>query len=824
MWPFSKGFFSSLLEHVEGLSSDAVTMATLCLAQQAADSGDQAGARSHLRALPEKSLVGAEPWCLTRVLLFRGRLECREGSFGEAEVLALRAADLSRGIGSPSLQGDAHTLLANISRARGRLASAATLYAQAATSYWHAGNIPGQAMVCLNRGAVMLQLGIVSEAKRVFTEAKELAGAVNRAETSLRADLGLGLLSARAGDFRPGRARLLRALVSARQQQLVREQVLACEYLSELHILRGHLAKARVALSLCAQGAQRIAPDGDLVLEARVRQALLALAEGRIVHAADEARAAAAHAKRIGMPWEEAQALHILAMAWVEAGRKAEGRRAFRKAHGILLDMGEQLERCVVEAWIAALGHAKESGRPRGTMARRRVPDNDLDTSADQTRALTFWLNHPLLGPNPWLQRKRERRTKRPPMERFRSDKGGQAHLAPVHPRTRDWNGAGTFPSTAPAHTSLSKLWADLGLVTRTPAVIETLRSAETYATGRIPILILGATGTGKDLIAQGLHKLSGQPGPYVPVNCAAARRELFVAELFGARRGAYTGAVEDRRGLVEEAEHGTLFFDEIADLDAEAQGYLLRFLDSGEIRPLGDTRSRRVQTRILAATCRDLAVRVSAGLFRADLYGRLAGLVLKIPPLSERAEDFGPLIEMLWERGGGQAEPRAEVFTPHVIAALRGRVWPGNVRELRHVVDRAILFARVHGVTAARADLLRASEGPSLHAPGCEEGATQRVAGRELPPSLRAAQGDWDDDLLKDALEAAHGVIPEAARLLGVSRAQAYRLYKRLKTEARGQTDAATEPITPDHHRGPWPPDPDGHPGVSSSPSGPGC
>ncbi len=346
---------------------------------------------------------------------------------------------------------------------------------------------------------------------------------------------------------------------------------------------------------------------------------------------------------------------------------------------------------------------------------------------------------------------------------------------------------------------ALAPVWRHLGLRTQSPSVLHTLHQAETYAPGRIPILILGDTGTGKDLLAQGIHTLSEQPGRYVPVNCAAARSELFVAELFGARRGAYTGAVEDRRGLVEEAAQGTLFFDEIADLDAEAQGYLLRFLDSGEIRPVGDTRSRVIETRILAATCRNLGALVGGGLFRADLYERLAGTILEIPPLQERMEDLPILIAMLWERGGGDPELSEEVFNDQIMGELRHRPWRGNVRELKHVVDRAILFHRRHGGTAARADLIAQTNKARAADSKGRSGAsgTGDATGHGTPRSrsrsrkrqrqqdqdtLQAPQGEWDPDLLKQALDAAGGVITEAARLLGVSRAQAYRLYKQLR------------------------------------------
>ncbi len=797
------------------MDTEACVLCLHALAQHEAEKGCLEEAATLADQAGQLQSDELSTWTRARLSLLRGRIQLRRGFHTDAESDALDSVHLAQKDGLVGLAGDAYYLLAMIARTRGQLSSANVLYANAGRAYWQVGDLSAYARLLLNRATVLVLMGLLGECIRLCEEAARMGTELGRPATTLRAQLTRALAEVRQGHLASARRALVRGAREARRAGLRREEALALEFLGEGHVLAGNLARARVALHLGTELATRLAPRGDVALEIGSRVALLELAEGRVVDAVRSARAAAEHARSAGALIEEAQALRTCAVASLESGRKAAARRSFERARALFEEAGERLERRVVEAWLEALGRPSRGGHLQASR-----PPAIAKTSGDPAlevpdKALTFWLNHPLLGPNPWLRRKRERQQKRAPRDRFRADKGGHAQLAAARPRTRDWTREGILPrverpvteaptrvttqptSGATPAPALSSLWSDLGLVTRTPAVIETLRLAETYAPGRIPILILGATGTGKDLIAQGLHRLSGQPGAYVPVNCAAARREIFVAELFGARRGAYTGAIDDRRGLVEEAERGTLFFDEIADLDAEAQGYLLRFLDAGEIRPLGETRSRRVETRILAATCRDLQARVSSGMFRADLYGRLAGLVLRVPPLGERPEDFEPLITMLWERGGGDPETRAEVFTPHVVAVLRARDWPGNVRELKHVVDRAILFHRSHGVAAARADLLRTPEKPvdtqptgtppRLPAPSAlGTGPPQPSPWADLPQSIRAAQGDWDPDLLKHALAAAGGVISEAARLLGLSRAHAYRLYKRLKEEER--------------------------------------
>jgi transcriptional regulator with GAF, ATPase, and Fis domain len=196
-------------------------------------------------------------------------------------------------------------------------------------------------------------------------------------------------------------------------------------------------------------------------------------------------------------------------------------------------------------------------------------------------------------------------------------------------------------------------------------------------------VLVEGESGVGKEMIAHALHAGSGaSAGPFVPVNCGALPRELVPSELFGHRRGAFSGAIEARRGAFESAEGGTLFLDEVAELPLEVQPTLLRALETGEIRPVGEDQPRRVRVRVITATNRDLAREVDAGRFREDLYYRLAVVRLYVPPLRERREDIAPLALRFAQSFGLSSLPG------EVLEDLKARTFGGNVRELRNVVQ----------------------------------------------------------------------------------------------------------------------------------------
>ncbi len=231
------------------------------------------------------------------------------------------------------------------------------------------------------------------------------------------------------------------------------------------------------------------------------------------------------------------------------------------------------------------------------------------------------------------------------------------------------------------------------GLIGRAPVMLEVSRRVRLVAGHRTSVLIEGPTGTGKERVAESLHRLSDRASrPFVAINCAAIPEALLEAELFGHTRGAFTGAVQGRTGRIESADGGTLFLDEIGEMPLALQAKLLRFLECGELQRVGENSTVRVDVRILAATHQHLASDARAGRFRADLYHRLAVFLIRTPALAAHRQDLPLLVEHVLERLGERMPVKR--LDPEAMERLMTHSWPGNVRELEHVLERAAILA----------------------------------------------------------------------------------------------------------------------------------
>jgi DNA-binding NtrC family response regulator len=223
--------------------------------------------------------------------------------------------------------------------------------------------------------------------------------------------------------------------------------------------------------------------------------------------------------------------------------------------------------------------------------------------------------------------------------------------------------------------------------------MLEVSRRVRLVAPRSTPVLIEGPTGSGKELVAEALHRLSPRcRKPFVAINCAAIPEALLEAELFGHTRGAFTGAVQGRMGRIESADGGTLFLDEIGEMPLGLQSKLLRFVECGELQRVGDNEHVKVDVRIVAATHQALAQQAQAGTFRSDLYYRLAVFLIRTPSLAEHSEDLPLLVEHFLDRMGRDAPIKR--LDPAALAKLKAHDWPGNVRELEHVLERGAILA----------------------------------------------------------------------------------------------------------------------------------
>jgi two-component system NtrC family response regulator len=306
------------------------------------------------------------------------------------------------------------------------------------------------------------------------------------------------------------------------------------------------------------------------------------------------------------------------------------------------------------------------------------------------------------------------------------------------------------------------------GLITAAPEMVRVARTIERVANTNVSVMLLGASGTGKELLAKGVHRASERRGgAFVAINCAAIPENLLESELFGHEKGAFTGAIKTTEGKIEQAHGGTLFLDEVGDIPLPLQVKLLRFLQERTIERIGGRSSIAVDTRIVCATHQDLEAMIGDGRFREDLFYRLAEIVVKIPGLSERPGDAVLLAKAFLKRFAKEMNPQVKGFAADALAAVDGWGWPGNVRELENRVKRAVIMADGKLVSAEDLDL------------GNENDEEVRAL------NLRSAREQADRKVIRHALARNEGNISGTAKMLGISRPTLYDLIKQYDLHA---------------------------------------
>lgn len=329
---------------------------------------------------------------------------------------------------------------------------------------------------------------------------------------------------------------------------------------------------------------------------------------------------------------------------------------------------------------------------------------------------------------------------------------------------------------TIALETRLKAVEGTTDLIGDTPTMMRVKTLVDKIAPTESSVLILGETGTGKELVARRIHELSKRADrPFVPVNCGALPENLVESELFGHKKGAFTGADAPRKGLIEVANGGTLFLDELGELDKAMQVKLLRFLESGEVRRVGESEPFHVDVRVVCATNRDLQEMVQEGTFREDLFFRVNTFEIRLPPLSERKDDLPKLAKVLVARQLKRPTVRDDILAPETIQLLRSHNWSGNVRELANALEHAVILS---GGDTIRPEHLPITVGGSSGTPL----RPFDIHNFPRPMSLK----EIEQEVIEQTLEKYHGDKPQTADELGIALKTLYNKLNQYQSQSK--------------------------------------
>ena len=595
--------------------------------------------------------------------------------------------------------------LSLVMRSEGHLILALSYLDEAMRYLPHRGFSKTRIRLMINRGICLLKLGRFAEARSMFMEAKARASVGADSVYQVMVLNNLGHTYRLQGNCDIAREFHRQALDLARQAGSDRQVGLSLEFLGEAYVEEGDGQQALVHLNEAHTIARHVAAHGDIMMEVLRRRGEAKVLLGNTKAAAEDLERAI---QLCGSRGEKREAVLARRAYWFLKAMDAQDLAAHMQA--ILEELAQLDDRFEYARTVYLI------------LKDGRLDPERLQWLGDATVAATHYFT--ALGSRTWKVRLQEVSGPRRRISRM----NGVADPLQEH-----------------------------RIATRSPQFEAALDAVRVAARSSLPALIMGETGVGKEVIAQLLHRSSPRAAAALTaINCGALPESLVESELFGYAQGAYTGAAKEKPGLFEAAHNGTVLLDEVGDLPPLAQVKLLRFLDTGEVRRVGELRTRRYDVRVLASTNRDLGALVQAGTFRADLLFRLAAFRIVVPPLRERPEDTLDLARVFLREAAQDGAP--PTLSAELEAWLLGYEWPGNVRELRNLCG--YLHARSWG-----RNVIQISDLPSEHQ-------------RALTPIAEGARSPFERDLLEferarlvKALKESKGNISGAAKLLGMSR-----------------------------------------------------
>jgi DNA-binding NtrC family response regulator/tetratricopeptide (TPR) repeat protein len=665
-------------------------------------------------------------------LKWRGDLMGALRSFEDAAA-AFRRIDhqtgIARALGNQSL----------VLRTAGHLARSRELIEEARTLQARIKNPRFQVALWVNLSVLEFAVGNFAASSATASAGLQIAERIALAQWQSRGLLARGRALAALRRLTESQSDLLRALDISREHGFAREEAMAHEFLGDLARSMGDWERARAEWEAALAIGERIAPRGDVTGEPLRRLAEAALAAGDVREALVFGRRAYDVNTSCGDRKERASTLRVLGDIARHRGRLTAARLAYEASVQELATMGAMGELAVSERALDAL-RAQEGRVPTTAEC-----DDGADVAGDAADAAPGADFLTAAGP-----------------DAASTMRGAPARRRSVRALRASGASADADPASTIAFTVPSQGWE---FVTRDAVLLHLVEQIRNVAPLGGTVLLLGETGTGKELLARFLHDASGRRGAFIATNASAFPDALLESELFGHARGSFTGAIVERKGLLEAAHGGTFFLDEIGDLPVTLQAKLLRTLEEGAVKRVGATDARKIDVRFVAATNRDLKEEIRSGRFRQDLYYRLAVHEFEIPPLRRRAGDIPLLARAFVTRSLAGRGKAFGGFDDAVENALVAHLWPGNVRELANEMQRAA--SRIGDGERVRLEHLstrvRAAAARNAAAPGLFDDVAMMERSR-----------------IEDALAAAAGNQARAGEMLGMSRrALRYKILK---------------------------------------------